>query len=222
MTIKGFDTRANCTQAAAAIKAAGYDFVGRYLGRNSDKVIGSAEAEALRAAGLAIVLVYEDVPTAAGYFTPDRGTSDGLRAVHQANLILPASVGKIEPAPTIYFAVDYNAAEADLAAAIIPYFQAIENCFGTAAALTTRQYRVGVYGSGMVCTQLAKEGLAYQGWLSCSKGWRGYKDYTKDPPKDTTKDYTTWSIRQSLPTTFEGLSVDPDIAQGEDYGAIRP
>jgi hypothetical protein len=200
---KGFDTEANCSHAATKIKAAGYDFVGRYLSRNTAKAIGAAEAHAVTTAGLGVVLVYEDGPTAVGYFSPDRGTSDGLRAAHQASLIsAPAGT-------TIYFAVDYDAAEADLAAAIIPYFQAVAASFQSAVAQNDPQYRIGAYGSGMVCTALARAGLANQGWLSCSRGWQGYAAYT------------SWSIRQSVPAKICGLSVDPDEATG-DYGAIPP
>lgn len=198
---KGFDTQTNCGAIGPEIKAAGYDFVGRYLSKFSHKVIARTEAEALSAAGLMIVLVYEDAPTAASYFTPDRGTQDGTRAAQQASLL------GAPDAATIYFTVDYDAAENDLTSAIIPYFQSVVGSLRGFAAEHGPQYQTGVYGSGASCLAITGAGLATRGWRACSTGWRGYASYA------------SWSISQSLPTTACGLSVDPDLGVG-DFGAF--
>jgi hypothetical protein len=199
---KGFDTRADCTALAVPIQAAGYDFVARYLSIVPSKVIGPAEASALHAAGLLIVLVYEDGPTSADYFTPDRGTKDGLRAAQQASL-LTAPGGTI-----IYFAVDYDAQNDDVAKAITPYFQAVNNALKTFAATGGVQYSAGSYGSGAVCSTLMTAGLVTAGWRSNSTGWSGYGTYSD------------WSISQSLPDIVLGISVDPDLAVGTNYGGF--
>lgn len=191
---KGFDTTANCSDSAAAIAAAGYDFVGRYLSRSSWKVISAAEAAALNGAGLSVVLVYEDGPTANSYFSQDRGTSDGIRAAQQAAAIgAPAGT-------TLYFAVDYDASAADLAGPITAYFQGI--------ASTPTAFQIGVYGSGATCSAITGAGLAGMGWLACAKGWAGYAGYLPAA-----------SIVQGLPTTVLGLSVDPDTGNGT-YGGF--
>jgi Rv2525c-like, glycoside hydrolase-like domain len=191
---KGFDTTANCSSSAAAIRAAGYDFVGRYLSRSSWKVISAAEAAALTGAGLSVVLVYEDGPTASSYFSGGRGTSDATRAALQATAIgAPA-------ATTLYFAVDYDASAADIAGPITAYFQ------GIAGAATG--FQIGVYGSGATCSAITGAGLAGKGWLACSRGWAGHAAY--EPAA---------SIVQALPATLLGLSVDPDEGNGA-YGGF--
>src|SRR5579863_7327575 len=97
---KGFDTTENCGPQSANIKAAGYDFIARYLSQSSWKRISANEAGALKTAGLAIVLVYEDGPTGTDYFSNARGQVDATRAAQQAQALgAPAEVA-------IYFAVD--------------------------------------------------------------------------------------------------------------------
>ena len=199
---KGFDTTFDCSAVAVSIKAAGYEFVARYLSRNSQKAISATEAQALAAAGLSVILVYEDGPTNASYFTPDRGGQDGLRAAQQAHLLTS------QDGTTIYFAVDYDASDNDLSAAISPYFQAVGSSLRNFAAQNNPTYRVGVYGSGFICSSLASAGLAGQGWLSQSTGWNGFKTYSN------------WSIQQSQPITVCGVSGDGDVAIG-DYGTNR-
>jgi hypothetical protein len=200
---KGFDTTANCADQAEPIKANGYDFVGRYLSSHSWKVIKRPEADALREAGLAIVLVYEDGPTADSYFSTGRGQTDATRAAQQANLLgAPGDT-------TIYFAVDYDASEDDVDGVITQYFQGVRTGLRNFAAASGPQYRAGVYGSGATCIGITGAGLATQGWLADATGWRGHSDYTD------------WSISQGLPTTVLDLSVDPDNAV-DDYGAIPP
>lgn len=191
---KGFDTTANCSHSAADIASAGYEFVGRYLSRSSWKVISAGEVGALKDAGLSVVLVYEDGPTASSYFSEDRGTSDATRAAQQA-----AAIGA-PPTTTLYFAVDYDASAADIAGPITAYFQ------GIVSAATG--FQIGVYGSGATCSAITGAGLASKGWLACAKGWAGYAGYQPSA-----------SIEQALPTTVLGLSVDPDTGNGA-YGGF--
>jgi hypothetical protein len=199
----GFDTTANCAAKAAEIRDLNYDFVARYLSSDHWKVIVAQEAEALSDEGLAIVLVYEDGPTADTYFSTGRGQADAMRAAQQASLIgAPDNT-------TIYFAVDYDASAPDITGVITQYFQAIGAALNQFAADGNRPYRIGVYGSGATCAGITGAGLAGQGWLADATGWRGHGTYIG------------WSISQGLPTTVAGLSVDPDTAR-DDYGAIAP
>jgi hypothetical protein len=200
---KGFDTTADCTHKAQQIKAGGYDFVGRYLSSHSWKVISPDEANALRRAGLAIVLVYEDGPTADSYFSHGRGYADATRAAQQADL-LGAPGGT-----TIYFAVDYDAAPHAIDGVIAQYFRGVVAALKSFAAGNNPKYEVGVYGSGATCGAITASGLASRGWLADATGWRGHASYTG------------WSITQSLPIKLLGMSVDPDSAL-DNYGAIPP
>jgi|SRR5580704_6677839 hypothetical protein len=199
---KGFDTTEDCGAKAHQIKVAGYDFVARYLSRSAWKVISADEAQMLLAADLAIVLVYEDGPTAIDYFSSARGQVDGTRAAQQA-IALGAPEGT-----TIYFAIDYDASDEDLSGPITQYFQGIVNSLRGFAAANNPHYRVGVYGSGAACLAITGAGLATQGWLAQATGWSGHGAYT------------SWSISQGMPGTACGMSVDPDTAIG-DYGAIQ-
>ncbi|HXC26907.1 MAG TPA: glycoside hydrolase domain-containing protein [Stellaceae bacterium] len=198
---QGFDTTEDCGPQAAAIKAAGYDFVARYLGQSSWKRITSIEATALKAAGLAIVLVYEDGPTTVHYFSSGRGEVDAARAALQANAI------GAEAGTTIYFAVDYDASSSDLSDSIIPYFQAVASKLTSLAASGGPRYGVGVYGSGATCSAITGAGLASLGWLAQATRWSGYGTYNN------------WAISQGMPGSAVGMSVDLDIAQGS-YGAM--
>jgi hypothetical protein len=200
---KGFDTTEDCSEQAQQIKQQGYAFVARYLSKSTWKVISSDEAWALGQAGLAIVLVYEDGPTTASYFSYSRGQSDGVRAATQASR-LGAPDGT-----TLYFAVDYDASGDEITGPITDYFQGVAAGLAEAALSTGLTYSGGVYGSGATCQSLTDALLASKGWLAQATGWRGYSSYT------------SWAIKQGMPTTVCQLSVDPDVATG-DYGAIPP
>lgn len=198
----GIDTTQNCAAHASALRAAGYDFVGRYLSRSTWKLIGAAEADALRGAGLSIVLVYEDGPTSPSYFSFGRGQVDGQRAATQA-----ASLGA--PATTcIYFAVDYDASAVDVNGCIGDYFKGVSSGLAGVTG-TVPHYTVGAYGSGRTCRALQQAGAAQFTWLAQSAGWAGY-----DP-------VGSWSIVQGMPVTVGAISGDPDRADTA-YGAVAP
>jgi hypothetical protein len=200
----GFDTTENCTAKATQIKTAGYDFVARYLSRSSWKVISPAEAQGLRAAGVAVVLVYEDGPTSADYFSNARGQVDSARAAQQAQA-LGAPDGT-----AIYFAVDYDASGDDLSGPINQYFQGVNSGLSSfaAAAAGNPRYQVGVYGSGATCMSITGAGLASLGWLAQATGWSGHGAYTG------------WAISQGMPGSACGMSVDPDTTATNNYGAF--
>ncbi len=201
--IKGIDASTPCTSAASCLKQAGLEFVGRYyaVAAESWKVLTSAEAQALGAAGLRIVAVWESgSPTQASYFSHAQGVQDGQGARAQA-----LALG--QPAGTpVYFAVDYDAAASDISGVITQYFEGLQAAFGTGGAPF---YAVGVYGSGAVCQAMLAAGLASRAWLAESTGWSG------------SSSFTGWNIKQSA--TIQpvcGISVDNDVAEG-DYGGFN-
>jgi hypothetical protein len=193
---KGFDTTQDVTTHVAAIKAGNYDFVARYLSQSHWKTISAAEANAIAAAGLGLVLVYEDGPTTSDYFSFGRGQADGTRAAQQAGLVAAP------PGTILYFAVDYDASGGDIAGVITQYFNGVADALKSFAAANGVAYPAGVYGSGATCSTITAAGLAACGWLAQSHGWAGH---------DT---YSGWSIRQGMPAVIAGLSVDPDDAIG--------
>jgi hypothetical protein len=122
----------------------GKSFVCRYYdnsGGTSLKILDAAEANSLHSAGLIINTVYETCggspccgcPPGVSYFTPGQGTYDGQQALGAAQ-----RAGQPGWAP-IYFAVDYDASDADLGV-IVEYFNSVYNAINGA-------YPLGIYGS---------------------------------------------------------------------------
>lgn len=192
---KGIDTTENCTNHTAAIKAAGYTFVGRYYSQqfatpHSWKDLSLREASALSDAGLYIVSVYEDNPTSAAYFSAERGTADAQRAVVQAK-----ACGQPRGTP-IYFSVDYDAARADT--------DALRRYFSMASVGTYASgYAIGVYGSGFVC-DIIEGYLQHDGcyiWLAGATGWQGYKAMVN-----------LASVVQGHTVTVAGMECDTNVA----------
>src|SRR5690242_5517666 len=78
-------TRLNAA-LAVSLKSKGIQYVGRYLG-NSWKSMDKTEADAIMAAGLQIVSIWETNPTHAAYFTKDQGVLDAKEASSYAKAI---------------------------------------------------------------------------------------------------------------------------------------
>lgn len=161
--VKGIDCASPLTaRTAEAIKAAGYEFAGRYLvpaeGSMKWKALTRAEAMAVTGAGVRLLTVWET--------TADRarggmaaGAVDGAKAVK-----LAGSMG-IPKGAAIYFAVDYDARERD--------FGAIEEYLRGARAQLDGEWRIGVYGSYRVIEAMAERGAADCFWQCVA--WSGGK-----------------------------------------------
>ncbi|MFD0696914.1 DUF1906 domain-containing protein [Paenibacillus sp. GCM10027628] len=200
---KGVDTPTNCTSLAAAIKESGYDFVCRYYNRNNPgKNLTRAEANALTQAGLYIVAVWENgFPTSAGYFSYTSGNRDGKDAFVYAR----DTIGQPFGTP-IYFAVDYDAALADIQGGIREYIRGVIDSFKSLSE-DDYSYEVGVYGSGLTCQSLmqAFPEVTYA-WLSESIGWSGYHSFD------------TWNIKQLSGSAIAGTPVDTNVTTGNGGG----
>lgn len=192
--ISGVDSSSACTSSSiSCLQASGITFVGRYYSRTTQipgKKLTQSEAELISAAGLQLVAVYEDGPTSYSYFSAARGTADADGAMQQAE-----AIGQPEGS-AIYFTVDYDAEQSDIAGNITAYFQAVVDAIGNV-------YEVGVYGSGATCSAILGAGLAKYAWLAQSTGWSGYSEFTD------------WSIKQGPETSVCGLNSDTDDAHGE-------
>jgi len=200
---QGLDASTKCATQAKCLKSAGYEFVCRYYARNTKKAIGLAEARALSAAGLNIVVIWEDVPTSTAYFSHSRGVDDATSAYHAAMLL-----GQPAESP-IYFAVDYDAPPDAIAGAIADYFKGVDDGF-KAIAMGSSVHPIGVYGSGATCSWLLKRGMATFSWLAQSTKWSGHDTFSE------------WNIKQGPGKPLSkcgGLSIDTDQAQ-ESYGGF--
>ena len=128
----------------AAIKAAGYSGVMRYLSPDATKNLTKAEATGLLATGLSIGLVWESTASRAGQGFA-AGAADAATAEAQATAIgYPFSAA-------LFYAVDFDAAPA----AVAPYF----------AGIASRAARpVGIYGSARVVEGVS----AAWKWQACA------------------------------------------------------
>lgn len=145
---KGVDCCTVLTATTAArIKAAGYEFVMRYIGKsNFTKNIKTAELSAIKAAGLMCGFVFE---TTAGRALSgaSAGAADGAIAKAAADLLaLPASVA-------ISFAVDTDTSDFDT---IEAYAKAFAKALGN--------HPCGVYGSYKVIEAMKARGACQHFW----------------------------------------------------------
>jgi hypothetical protein len=88
---------------------------------------------------------------------------------------------------------------------IMDYFREVN------ARLTGSGYRVGVYGSGLVCNTLQANALAELCWLAAPTAWPDYHNYYQT---------RTWKLVQQPTTYCGGRSVDFNLANGigAEYG----
>ncbi len=169
----GISTVRRTSQAASCFQDNDVDFVIRYYSETTQiptKVITRLEAEALSQQGIRIGVVYQDRQNRSSDFSLAAGLRDGHYAFAYAqSLGQPLKTG-------IFFAVDYDASEADLNGQISAYFRGVSQAF-VAASQGQDCYRIGVYGSGLTCRLLKSADLVELTWLAQSSGWRQSRDY---------------------------------------------
>lgn len=185
--LKGFDVGVNTTKIIPKIKKNNISFVGRYYSYNSRKNLSLSEARALSKNDIKIVSVWEANGDHVGAFSRLSGVNDSVEA-----LVLATSTGQPRGS-CIYFAVDFDASNKEIADNIIPYFKGVNYTIGD-------KYKIGVYGSGLVCRILLTNKLVEYAWLSGSSGWR------------ESRSFISWNIRQKPPSDIYkfGFDVDPD------------
>ena len=134
--------------APSTTRAQGYTFVVRYLSHTPAKTIDAAEAHAVTAAGLDIVMNWEDSAQAAlgGYA---QGAADAQAAAAQA-----ASIGAPAGRP-IYFSIDFDASAAQQGA-LDAYFDGVASVIGRDAT--------GAYGGYSQLQRLFNAGKITWGW----------------------------------------------------------
>jgi hypothetical protein len=197
----GVDASTDCSPIADALVSDGVTFVGRYYANHGKKRLRATEYQALRDAGLKVVSVWEDGrPTSVSYFSFAKGVDDGSSAYHDA-----LSIGQPVHTP-IYFAIDYDTLDADLAGGINDYLKGVAVGLKTAAN-GNDDHPVGVYGSGATCRFAISRGLASYTWLAMSRGWRGF-------------DFSGWNIKQSRGQSTGGVDTDSDESSALGHGGF--
>jgi len=176
----------------AALKAAGKQFVCRYLSGDPSKNIGHAEAVDLAEHGISIVCVWETTARRA-LAGRSAGESDARQAHSQA-----VTAGMPADRP-IYFAVDWDA-QPDQQDEIADYLD------GAAAVLG--RARVGIYAGYWPLSRALNERSAAWAWQTVA--WSGGH---WDPRAH---------IRQAGGVRIAGVSCDLNTARRPDFGQWTP
>jgi hypothetical protein len=199
----GIDCAKDCSKLVDSIVAAGVKFVGRYYRTSRSKYapLTADEANILSRSGLNVVALWESTSDQPGHFAYTSGVDEGTAAYRQALI-----TGQTRNTP-IYFAVDFDASSSDLAGPILDYFRGVADGFNTISK-NAPAFKIGVYGSGLVCSWLKSHGMVSYCWLAMSTKWNGYDRFTG------------WNIKQGPALSALTFDHDSDDARS-DYGGFR-
>jgi hypothetical protein len=166
------DTPLRTTAKISCLAASGVGTVIRYYNfKNSmafpQKCLQLDEAQALSAGGLGIAVVFQQRQNQVADFSDLKGHAAGVRAYRHAH----DDIGQ-PPGSAIYFAVDFDATPGEIAGSVVPFFEGVRRAFDEESG-GVPPYRVGAYGSGLVCGTLTSQGLIAVTWLAMSRGFAG-------------------------------------------------
>ena len=169
------DTTANTQSIIPCLLSQGVDTVIRYYNFDNssafpEKRLELAEARSLSAKRLKLAVVFQQRQNQAADFSQLKGEAAGRRAYRYAQ----DSIG--QPAGSaIYFSVDFDAGPNEIVNNVAPFFAGIQQAFAEESG-GSPEYRVGAYGSGLVCSALAAQRLSALSWLCMSRGFRGTQE----------------------------------------------
>lgn len=174
--MKIIDTPHNTTVRATALAAASVGTVIRYYNFSNssklpDKCLTLAEAQTLSGSGLQIGVVFQQAQNTVTDFSKAKGIAAGTRAYRYAH----DSIGQ-SAASGIYFSVDFDANETEITSSIVPFFKGIQESFDRERNDGEYKFRIGAYGSGLVCTTLSQLRLIELTWLAMSRNFRGTEE----------------------------------------------
>lgn len=185
------------------MKAIGVNTIIRYYDHEDEtlpgKTLRRGERDVILMNGLKMGVVFQHKNNKFASFTAQRGRQDAERS-----LVLAAENAQPRGS-AIYFGVDGAWSTPYELANIAAYFREVN------ARVTTGGYRVGVYGSGLVCNTLLADGLAELCWLAAPAAWPQFSGYYQ-----TKK----WRLVQLPTTQCGGRNVDFNLTNGieVDYG----
>jgi hypothetical protein len=178
---RGIDMPIDARDVSNDLRGSQLDFVARYYRDPASRrpTLSAGKAALLSSSGFKIVAIWESHSHQPQYFSYAAGFADAVTAYRQAR-----AVGQ-----PFGSAIYFGAQQPDIYAPVDRYFR------GVAAGLA-------------VCGYLKHMRLAQYAWLSNSRAWTGYNDFS------------TWNIRQ-LPASAT-LSFGHDWNEAtEDYGGFQ-
>ena len=213
----------------AKLRAIGVDTIIRYYDWPEETLPGKTltrrELDLIAKAGMSVAVIFQhNNDCLCTFMRKGRGARDARRSLELAKSFA-------QPAGSaIYFGVDgvdaqfitlLNATELPggepqarkfVQRYVRDYFQEV------ASTMKSSGYKIGAYGSGLVCSYLLEARLVELCWLANAMGWPGYERFAAT---------NRWSLKQHLPTRKEdcfGISVDLDSGNPSitDFGQWRP
>jgi Domain of unknown function (DUF1906) len=163
------------------------------------KTLRREEHNLILANGFKTAVVFQHHNNQFASFTVPRGRQDAERS------LALAGENSQPRGSAIYFGVDGPWQAAYELENIAAYFRELK------ARLTGFGYRIGVYGSGLVCNMLLSAGLAELCWLGAPTSWPDYHVYYQT---------RNWRLAQFRTSQCGGRSVDFNLANDmvADYG----
>ncbi|MDO5560512.1 MAG: DUF1906 domain-containing protein [Oscillospiraceae bacterium] len=198
------------------LKESGYQYIGRYVvdERFEVKRLLETEAKNIIDAGMKIIPIYEgfnciDIDGFKDEKYIEKARTDAVDSIKAAmNIGIPKG-------SVLYFAIDFDPTDDQIKESIINYFGELKkqmSCYGFL-------YKVGVYGSRNVCSQVYDAGYAESCYVAdASTGWSGNMGFVMP---------TKWAFDQFyVPSTEEENAakengtflVDKVAVSGLDYG----
>src|SRR5271166_6692944 len=202
--VQAVDSSVPATQSFLdRMKAIGVNTIIRYYDHEDEtlpgKTLRRAERDAIVMNGLKMGVVFQHRNNQFASFTALRGRQDAERS-------LTLAAENSQPrGSAIYFGVDGPWRMSYELTNVVAYFRELK------ASLAGLGYRIGVYGSGLVCDVLQTAGLAELCWLAAPTAWPDYHTYYQ-----TRK----WGLAQLRTSQCGGRSVDFDLVNDmvADYG----
>ena len=191
------------------LKNNNYKYIGRYLSgyiaSGASKALSTNELQILFNNNIRLFPIHQRSANSASYFTTANAQEDAQSAAQYADDL------KLQFGSIIYFAVDYDATDAEITNLILPYFSALYSKFMTAGK---GKYRVGVYGTRNLCTRVCNAGYASSSFVSdMSTGFSGNLGF---PIPDN------WAFDQFHTTTItsggKSIEIDKDGFSGRYEG----
>lgn len=194
---------------AAALKAEGVRYVGRYLTNPSttslpEKAIQPGELQTIADSGLRCFPIYQTFGRDASSFSYTAGRAAGQAAINAA-----LDHG-FKSGTRIFFAVDFDAMDNEVTASVLPHFKGIVD----AVADDGNRYLIGVYGPRNVCTRVSGAGHSSASFVSdMSSGFSGNFGYPL--PSDWAYDQI---VTRTVGSGDGSINIDNNIASGRDIG----
>ena len=210
------------TAKAKTLVADGRKYVGRYIVGGANKCLTLAEEQVIYDAGLKIIPIYQKSHNAVSCFTIAKAEEEAKDAYTRlVNLKFPNGT-------VFYVSVDFDASDANITNAIVPYFKKFKSVF---AGVNKRNYKIGVYGPRYVCSVLEKNQLTSSSFVcDMSSGFSGNigrklpSNWALDQISTVTVGTGAGQIQidnNIASSRCSGASINPKAAMGPTYEDIK-